>query len=168
MALVYVAYYKYSRRMKIKKCSKCGQEKSADEFFKSGKQKSGKPKFRGDCKTCASKDTGLWRIKNRSHYNNYAAKWRAENPEKHFANELRRRYGLSAARYHEMLGEQGHKCRICSVAHDPTKKRKCLYVDHDHKTGRIRGLLCGSCNIALGNFRESIETMESAIAYLKA
>jgi hypothetical protein len=58
-----------------------------------------------------------------------------------------------------MFAEQGGLCAICEEA--PAE-----HVDHDHKTNRVRGLLCFNCNGALGQFRDRVELMSRAIAYL--
>jgi hypothetical protein len=67
---------------------------------------------------------------------------------------LRRKYGVSVAQYDEMLAKQGGGCAICRVAGDHPRNRGngALHVDHDHKTGRVRGILCATCNTALGTY----------------
>lgn len=65
--------------------------------------------------------------------------------------------------YAALLERQGGACAICLTK--PKKKR--LAVDHCHKTGQVRGLLCGQCNFALGAFQDNRETIQSAIAYLE-
>lgn len=64
-----------------------------------------------------------------------------------------------------MLVRQGGVCAICGGPPDGRWKR--FHVDHCHKTGRVRGLLCRKCNNGLGNFGDSVETMRKAIAYLR-
>lgn len=76
------------------------------------------------------------------------------------AYHLKKRYGLTQQAYEQLKINQTHKCKICGCV------RK-LVVDHDHKTGNIRGLLCASCNQALGLFRDSKATLEAATNYLK-
>lgn len=152
--------------METKVCSKCKIEKSRDHFFKSGTQKSGRPKFRGNCSECAKKDTANWRVKNRSNYNYYVAMWRAKNPDKQHATEIKRNYGLPIEEYNRMLAEQNCQCKICGKQHDPTKKRGRLYVDHCHNSNKVRGLLCSRCNSMIAH--ESIFILEKAITYLKS
>ena len=153
--------------METKKCSKCNVEKPGAEFFKSGVYPSGKPKYRGDCKDCAKKDTANWRVKNRSEYNNYAAAWRAKNPGKQHATDIKRNYGLHVDKYNEMLVAQDYGCKICRKRHNPDVLKGRLFVDHDHATGKVRGLLCVNCNTALGHTDDRIDILEKAIAYLK-
>lgn len=67
------------------------------------------------------------------------------SPEYRRNSALRSRYGITTEQYDEMLAEQAGVCAICG---NPPKKRR-LYVDHDHDTGRVRGLLCAHCNSSL-------------------
>jgi hypothetical protein len=154
--------------MKTKKCSKCNIEKTEADFFKSGTRPSGEPRYRPDCKECAKKDTAEWRVKNRSEYNNYAAAWRAKNPGKQHANDIKRHYGLSLEQYNELLARQACQCRICGKQHDPSVKRGRLYVDHCHKSGKVRALLCGGCNSMLGHANDEAAILLKAIDYLRA
>lgn len=70
------------------------------------------------------------------------------------------RYGLSPDQFDKMLIEQGGVCAICAKAAD-------LYVDHCHTSGKVRGLLCRTCNAGIGQFYEDIAVMHSAINYIK-
>jgi len=63
-----------------------------------------------------------------------------------------------------MLTEQGGGCAICSTAPADGKK---LWIDHDHSDGRVRGLLCASCNVGLGLFKENPALLTNAVAYLQ-
>lgn len=94
-------------------------------------------------------------------------RWRLRNPNavKHYdvISKLRN-YGLTPSQYDSILESQGGKCAIC--------KRKCsryknLSVDHDHSTGSVRGLLCCTCNPALGLFKDSPELLLAASEYIK-
>lgn len=80
-------------------------------------------------------------------------------------------YGIDAARYQEMLHEQGGVCAICrQPERAPDKasgKIRDLAIDHDHETGAIRALLCSNCNRGLGLFNDSEELLGAAVAYLQ-
>lgn len=79
---------------------------------------------------------------------------------------LRRQYGLTLEQYQAMLAAQDGVCWICGA--DPSTCRyEALVVDHDHKTGKVRGLLCNACNSGLGYFRDSISNLEAAMDYLE-
>lgn len=151
--------------METKVCSICKIEKPYSEYFKDNKKKKG---IRCKCKICCKEETKNWRIKNRSHYNNYVAEWRAKNPVRQHTMEIKRRYGLSIEKYNEMLTAQSCQCKICGKQHDPSLKRGRLYVDHCHKTGVVRALLCGACNSAIGHFNDDISFLEKASSYLKS
>ena len=73
-------------------------------------------------------------------------------------------YGLSSQQYIDLYNKQNGKCAICK--NKPTTKRG-LHIDHCHKTGDIRGLLCHGCNIAIGNLKHDVNLMKSAIKYIK-
>jgi len=75
-------------------------------------------------------------------------------------------YGISLKDYEDMLGSQDGKCAICSSTETKRKKAEYFIVDHDHSTGKVRGLLCDKCNKLLGAARDNINTLENAIAYL--
>lgn len=87
--------------------------------------------------------------------------WRSRNPDAR-RHELAG-YGLSREEWLLMLASQDGRCAICQRATTAT-----LHVDHDHTTGRIRGLLCRNCNVALGLFRDDAEALTRAAAYLGA
>lgn len=76
------------------------------------------------------------------------------------------KYGVSPENYQSMLDKQGGTCAICGKKPRRTGGR--LAIDHDHKTGVIRGLLCNPCNSMLGRLDEDPSKFERAIQYLKA
>lgn len=75
------------------------------------------------------------------------------------------RHGIDQSQMNDMLNVQNFVCAICHMPQENPPIS--LAVDHCHKTGTIRGLLCGNCNHALGKFKDSISILESAIVYLK-
>ena len=78
---------------------------------------------------------------------------------------LMKNYGMTIEEYDKMLKEQSGMCKICKT--DKPKHRGRFVVDHDHKTGKVRGLLCDGCNKGLGHFRDNIVFMNEAIKYIK-
>lgn len=79
-------------------------------------------------------------------------------------------YGITPEQYDQMFREQGGLCAICGLEGKKTlaTQRFALHVDHDHKTGKVRGLLCHNCNTILGNAGDSPDVLVKAIAYLEA
>lgn len=80
------------------------------------------------------------------------------------AKYLQRLYGLSKDDYASMLLRQGGVCAICGRS--PEVQRRRLGVDHDHRTGQIRGLLCSACNAGIAGLREDPELFAAALRYL--
>ena len=106
-----------------------------------------------------------YREKNSEKTKEKAKIWRIKNPEKVKENWLKRKYGITLKDYYLLLEKQNYKCAICGS--DNPKRDKFFCVDHDHKTGEVRGLLCFICNTSLGGFGDNIRTLEAAINYLK-
>jgi hypothetical protein len=80
------------------------------------------------------------------------------------AMNLRHLYGVTSVQYAEMRAAYGDMCAICRRTCDTGDR---LGVDHDHRTGRVRGLLCRRCNSALGFFRDDIDLIKAAVRYLE-
>lgn len=96
----------------------------------------------------------------------YLRKWRKENPGSSRQYHVKKTYGMTLTDYNILLEQQGGRCMICKRT-DPAKKgTKNFYIDHDHKTGKVRGLLCHFCNTGLGYFGDSVETLQRAQDYL--
>lgn len=142
-------------------CRKC--ERTLDSsFFSKGKKK---------CKECTSIYWAEWISKNSDAKHRYDEQYRKSNPEKmrqkykeyikkHGREKHLKSYGLSVEKYNEMYKEQNGLCLICEI---PSEK---LFVDHDHKKGDVRGLLCRNCNSGLGFFLDTPNILVSAIKYL--
>jgi hypothetical protein len=79
---------------------------------------------------------------------------------------LKAKYGMSLADYENMLARQGHCCAICK---SPTSRSRIprFHLDHDHATNKVRGLLCGPCNVALGMASDSPELLRKMATYLE-
>ena len=75
-----------------------------------------------------------------------------------------KKYGLTQSQYNDLLARQGGHCAICVVAECPTGRS--FAVDHDHSTGKVRGLLCSNCNQAIGKLKDSPIMAEKLIDYL--
>lgn len=94
--------------------------------------------------------------------------FRAANRERYSQEDRQRKFGLTPHEYNEMVASQGNRCAICKCHETATRKGKikALAVDHDHKTGAIRGLLCADCNTGIGKLKESRSALIEAVRYL--
>lgn len=78
--------------------------------------------------------------------------------------DLKLRYGITIEDYDQMFELQNGKCKVCGSEDNGNKR---FHIDHNHKSGKIRGLLCNRCNLMLGHAKEDIEILTKAIQYLK-
>lgn len=142
-------------------CSKCDRTLSVSHFYKSIENKEG---LKTHCKTCQKAYVIAWQKKNKDSFGSYQRKWKHQNKEKCDAaakySKVRIKYGLSKEEYDKLM-EQTH-CTICNA--DLTERKSGL--DHCHRTGRIRGVLCKQCNTGLGMFHDNPETLKKAAEYL--
>lgn len=96
----------------------------------------------------------------------------SEDPTFYKRNDLKKLYGVTLEWYESVKAAQKHACAICGKPETENTVRLgkplALSVDHCHDTGKVRGLLCNNCNRAIGMLEHSIETLNSAIAYLAA
>ena len=76
-------------------------------------------------------------------------------------------YGITEQQYQEKLVEQDYKCPICNKKHDVVATKGILVVDHNHATGKVRDLLCHSCNMGLGKFKDDPELLKLAAEYIE-
>ncbi len=97
----------------------------------------------------------------------YNDAWRDRNPKyskAYKAQNVPKKYGISIEDYNETFTKQEGKCAICGTHQVELKKK--LSIDHCHKTGKVRGLLCNNCNVGIGFLKEDIENLRCAILYL--
>lgn len=93
-----------------------------------------------------------------------AREWNRKNKISRKDNDLKKLYGISIEDYNQMFVNQNGVCAICERQQVTGKS---LSVDHDHNTGKVRGLLCNKCNTSLGMLDDNIDYLLNAIAYLK-
>ena len=110
----------------------------------------------------------LWGENNKEKVKGYAVKNRLKNRDKYRAGcricTYRRKYNMTIDEYNEMFDDQKGCCSICGIHKD--RLTRALAVDHDHKTNKVRGLLCSYCNSGLGYFKDDINKLKKAIEYL--
>ncbi len=140
--------------MNNKICNRCGVSKNLDCFFNDRHCADGKYSI---CKECKTETTMKWREKNKDHYNTYM---RTKNRENYPKDRLRR-YGITVEQHAVMKTEQNDLCAICNK---PQLGKRPLVVDHDHSTGKARGLLCYGCN-RLMVLLDNPELLHKATAY---
>ena len=130
----------------VKQCSKCKKEKDTKFFWKD------KPY----CIDCGTKDR----------LDRYYNKGGKEKQKARSFKALMKKYGITPEIYEQERVKQDFKCILCGK-HEKTQPHKRLYVDHCHDSGLYRGLLCVTCNTALGGFNDDIELMKKAIEYVE-
>ncbi len=150
-----------------KRCPKCAQTKSLSEFYRVAGRRGGG--YAGTCKVCSKVTTMVSAQKRRERDPDHFARWQRERrrivPEAYRRRELKRRFGISPEEYAAILKQQGGVCAIC--AGSPKGRWKRFVVDHDHRTGKIRALLCAWCNTALGLAQDSPTLLRRMAAYLE-
>jgi len=136
----------------MKKCSTCKQTKDRLEF---GNLKASKDGKSGRCKSCLNTSNRRSQAKTPDVFD-----------EQRRLSWLTRNYGITTNDYNSMVVNQDDKCGICE-RQDKGTRRKYWCVDHCHTTGRVRGLLCATCNKSLGQLGDTVESLQKAITYLK-
>lgn len=144
-----------------KRCTKCKEIKTVDEFSVSRvATATTNVVYRSWCKPCASTTALDWFNANRERADENRRRW-----------NIKKLYGITVEEYDELLKKQGKVCAICGddepLVHGRTGKQFRLAVDHCHTTGRVRGLLCQKCNRAIGLLRDNIDLLRKAADYLE-
>jgi len=111
-----------------------------------------------------------YRLSNPEKVKAWEKEWRAipTNVVKSRAGQIKSRYGISMEDLSNMLDEQKGCCKVCGDSLIYPDSKVGYRIDHCHTTGKVRGLLCHNCNIALGHLKDNIDTLERMIDYLKA
>lgn len=135
-----------------KVCSRCGEEKELEEFHRRSSASDGR---RSECRSC-------WRAYYDSRGPELRARRRAAYRHTGRADHRLKRYGLTPEAFAAMLEEQGSKCAICRASLVEE-----VLVDHDHETGRVRGLLCRPCNSGIGHLGDDPARVRAALTYLE-
>ncbi|AQX82044.1 hypothetical protein BWO91_06290 [Plantibacter flavus] len=162
----------------MKLCRGCGQRKPLDLFRRQAANRTGASHY---CKSCGSQRSRearesdpLFAERRRAYRSANADKLRDAARNRYRADPLRAKVStwrnqgieMTAEQYRAMHADQQGACAICRKTE--AQNGKALAVDHDHETGRVRGLLCDQCNIALGRFQDSPENLRRALDYLGA
>lgn len=157
--------------METKICRKCSEQKLLLNFSNDKKTKDGKWTV---CKKCSYTQSNKWRNNNKDKYNKGQRERRQKNKkerlttDKFYKNSIstkntryKREYGITYEWFQNRIKEIQNKCEICQ------KENKVLVPDHCHKTGKYRGALCHSCNVAIGLLKDDCNLLNNAIFYLQ-
>lgn len=156
------------------RCYRCGETKPVSEYqptvVKAGC---------GACRACKYLDKRAYEKSNKEKVAAAAQRYRKRRPEQTLASRRAHyqsnpdmyrsyrlgRYGITAADYDSILAAQGGRCACCGAAANRSGKR--LFVDHDHATGSVRGVICLNCNRGIGSLGDTIEGVRRALNYLE-
>lgn len=134
----------------FKACKQCSEVKPLDEYHLQNTMRDGRQSI---CRPCSNK---------------VAAAYRRKNPDIGILasrrSKIKAAHGITLEQFDEMLEAQGNCCALCKTTKPSGRGR--YHVDHCHKAGKIRGILCHNCNTALGLFKDSTKTLATAIEYL--
>jgi hypothetical protein len=170
----------------MQRCGRCKHEKPLDEFSPSYRGKVGtwcrqcfREYQRGEggstpyperpCSVCGRLyRPKLVRVKNHAGYCSRECKEAARKASGRMrASHLRKKFGITVEDYDRILEAQGGGCAICdNSVNRNSPSRLYMHIDHDHKTGRIRGVLCDRCNQAIGHFEDDPALLRRAADYL--
>jgi hypothetical protein len=132
-----------------KTCTRCGDTKPLDEFHNK-KRRDGTASKVARCRSC---ECEIKKIR--------------YNPEKKREYDLNSKFGITGQQYEALFSEQHGSCAICGTSDFSYSRGERPHIDHCHETGKVRGLLCGHCNLGIGQFFDNVSLLERAITYLK-
>lgn len=132
----------------LKKCSRCGRKKSKDDYHKDRTTRSGYASVCAQCKV-PIREASNEKVDRVDYLYQY-------------------KYKISRHQFEEMLLDQNFQCKICGVKFEGNESgQERICVDHDHDSGKVRGLLCRFCNIGLGKFKDHPENLRRAADYIE-
>ncbi len=146
----------------MKKCNQCKATFALSFFCKASKSPDG---HQYTCKECHKANKRAWFAKNKQHCIDKTKQWRKDNPEKFLNARLKNYYGISLDDYKKMAAKQNDCCAICGEKERRVRRSR-MAIDHCHKTGVVRGLLCNNCNIGIGNLKDDPIILMKAVSYL--
>ena len=132
----------------MKTCTKCGIEKDLSDFY----YMKGRNRYRAECSDCQK---AAQRVQKKAAY----------DPLLKRSKDLKSKYDITLDQYDEMYESQQGRCAICGTD-QPGGRGNHFAVDHDHRTGKVRSLLCAECNTGLGKFKDNPDLLRLAQLYL--
>lgn len=136
------------------RCPDCKQTLSVDLFYRRTDIKKGK--YSTYCIECAKERAKKYYRQDTKTAHARARQWVKDNPERAKMHSAKARYGITEEKFWELISRP---CEICNSTEG-------ICIDHDHKTGQVRGALCRNCNHGLGNFLDDPILLQAAIDYL--
>ena len=136
-----------------KKCTRCGEVKELSLFSKNSKNRGG---LMAQCKSCKA-------AYDRARRERLKGVLAIKAKERHLKRYKMWKYGITNEQWDDLFDKQERCCAICKTR-DPNKGQWC--TDHDHDSGKVRGILCHHCNRALGLFGDSASNLSTALDYL--
>ncbi len=149
-----------STTVRRKRCPKCKQNLILGAFYKNRAKKDGLSCY---CKVCRDRSVKKYRSENREKLRRRQAAYRKTERGRELCrrNQLKHAYGITPEQHKQMYVNQDGQCAICLYVVPYSK----ICVDHDHKTGKVRGLLCQRCNMLLTGF-DDVEFRSRAMEYI--
>lgn len=146
-------------------CTKCKETKTRVEMSLDASRRDGISSW---CKLCRAVSSRKWGQNNPDKVKEQSKQKRLKpfNPTQARDYILKYRYDLSLEDYNNKLKNQNYSCAICK--RDSREMTYYLHVDHNHTTGKVRGLLCSPCNTYLGYIRDNPEVYHNGLTYLEA
>ena len=144
----------------FKACSHCNKTLPIEKFYKLSRGG-----VRAECISCYSLRSKNYYTKNKKELILKTKTYALENKEKIKSAKMRRKFGIAIEEKILLFAKQGNKCAICGCTENNVGRD--WDIDHCHKTGKIRGILCSNCNRGLGLFQDSSEYLKQACKYLE-
>lgn len=154
-AKMYAGRRQAHQQMAERTCRDCGLVGDVSLFAKTAKKRAG---YESQCRPCKRRYITAWRKRNPGKVREYNRRAEEKVGGRRFW-----KYGITDAEIARMIRSQRGRCPICDRAEPEIK----LVVDHDHNTGKVRSMLCQTCNTGIGKFKESPNILMAAIRYLE-
>jgi hypothetical protein len=145
----------------MKRCSTCGEYKDENQFTRNRRAPDG---LQWGCRACSNAAKKKWQAQHPEKNAEYVRRHYAKKPDGYYSQTLKK-YGLTLEDYHALVEQQDGLCLVCNVAPEEGER---LVVDHCHKKGHVRGLLCQRCNRSIGSFQDDPDLLRAAASYLES
>lgn len=149
----------------MKTCTKCHIEKPSADFYRDKRKPDG---LRNQCNSCIAANTRRYYAGHAEEIAEQKRGYNQDNRQIIRARLLKKAYGVTPEEFAVMFGQQNGRCKICGLEMTLAgHSRLSCCVDHNHVSGKVRGLLCLKCNAGLGSFLDSSRILRQAATYLE-